>query len=406
MTFGGYTEVFGGGTLQPSQSRYLEISISSSIALEWATDTPNTPYPFASIIRVSATVGGLSIALPDGALGSEGASTLIRNYGANAINITDSSASQILVIQAGQSAYIYLTDSAASPGSWDSTVFGVGSASLSAGSVASSTVVARNNTLNSAFPSTSVNGNYTIATTERGTLFVVGVSTSTLTTPAAATAGNNFFFMVHNASDGTITIDPHGAETLDGNASLSLAPGESTIVVTNGTAWYTVGYGRSNLFSFSRLSKNVGGSSNVTLTTAESANVIQVFTGTLTGSIDVIEQGGINVYYVTNSTSGAYTLRVKTALGTGVVVDQGTSTILFCDGVNVYSAVTTTAGTVTQVNTSGDMTGGPITTTGTLSLSPTGVTPGIYASGLDVSATGRVNAVDEASAHLFPTWSC
>ena len=84
-----------------------------------------------------------------------------------------------------------------------------------------------------------------------------------------------------------------------------------------------------------RLSKSVAGSSNVTLTAAEARNDVLNFTGTLTGSINVIVPNGPQAWCVTNNTSGAFTLTVKTAAGTGVAVTQGKAADLIADGTNV-----------------------------------------------------------------------
>jgi hypothetical protein len=109
-------------------------------------------------------------------------------------------------------------------------------------------------------------------------------------------------------------------------------------------------------------------------------------------------------YYITNSTTGAFTLTVKTAAGTGVVVTQGTRTVLYCDGTNVVSAISGSGtGTVTSVATSADFTGGPITTTGTLALTNV-ITAGTYLNGITVSAVGRVTAVDETQPRLLAVW--
>lgn len=86
-----------------------------------------------------------------------------------------------------------------------------------------------------------------------------------------------------------------------------------------------------------RLSKSVAGNSNVTLTTAEGRNAILEFTGALTGNINVIVPTKTKIYAIYNSTSGAYTLTVKTSGGTGIAVAQGSRAFLYCDGTNVVS---------------------------------------------------------------------
>ncbi len=87
------------------------------------------------------------------------------------------------------------------------------------------------------------------------------------------------------------------------------------------------------------LSKSVAGSSNVTLTDAESQHMIMDLTGILTGSINVIVPTRPKMWLVINSTTGAYTLTVKTSAGTGIAVDQGEQVFLYCDGVNVEEAL-------------------------------------------------------------------
>lgn len=86
-----------------------------------------------------------------------------------------------------------------------------------------------------------------------------------------------------------------------------------------------------------RLSKSVAGSSNVTLTTEEAVNRQMEFTGTLTGSINVVAPlfDGAE-WTVINSTSGAFTLTVKGATGTGIAVGQGKTAILRGNGTNIY----------------------------------------------------------------------
>lgn len=95
--------------------------------------------------------------------------------------------------------------------------------------------------------------------------------------------------------------------------------------------------------AYGLLSKSVAGSADVTLTADEAANGVLVLTGVLTGSISLIvpltaSVGGLTVnprWVVYNGTSGAFTLTVKGATGTGIVVGQGKHAMVRSDSVNV-----------------------------------------------------------------------
>lgn len=84
-------------------------------------------------------------------------------------------------------------------------------------------------------------GAYTVVAGDRGK--IVGCSgTFTLSLTAAATLGDGFSFAVLNYGTGVITIDPNASELIDGATTITLAAGESCLVVcAGGTALRTVG---------------------------------------------------------------------------------------------------------------------------------------------------------------------
>lgn len=84
--------------------------------------------------------------------------------------------------------------------------------------------------------------------------------------------------------------------------------------------------------------KNVAGNTNVTLSAAEAGAGILVFTGTLTGNIAVIVPAVAKSWIVSNQTTGAYSLTVKTAAGSGIAVAQGKNQELWCDATNVVQS--------------------------------------------------------------------
>lgn len=81
---------------------------------------------------------------------------------------------------------------------------------------------------------------FIVGISDRGTLFD-STGTWTLNLDPVATLGNGFAVVVRNSGTGVITIDPNGAELIDGAATITLAAGESCFVVCNGSAWKTVG---------------------------------------------------------------------------------------------------------------------------------------------------------------------
>lgn len=88
------------------------------------------------------------------------------------------------------------------------------------------------------------------------------------------------------------------------------------------------------------LTKSVAGGADVTLTAVESSYPAMDFTGALTANINVIVTTTPKPLIARNSTSGAFTLTVKTSAGAGVAITQGAGYKgLYCDGVNV-AAVT------------------------------------------------------------------
>jgi hypothetical protein len=85
---------------------------------------------------------------------------------------------------------------------------------------------------------------------------------------------------------------------------------------------------------------SVAGGSNVSLSAVQAGTGILSLTGALTANIAVILPNTSGQWVVENNTTGAYTVTMKTAAGTGVTVAQGYSKPIFGDGVNIYSSLT------------------------------------------------------------------
>jgi hypothetical protein len=155
--------------------------------------------------------------------------------------------------------------------------------------------------------------------------------------------------MVRNGGSGTLTIAPSGGIQINGASTISLQPADSCVICCSGSAFFTVGLGRSTQFNFTQLTKAVV-TGSYTLTASEAANTIQKYTGTLTGNVTVVLPQTVQVYYITNQTNGGgpgYQITFTTgAGGATATVPAGQQVILLCDSVNLLNASTIAAGAV------------------------------------------------------------
>jgi len=157
---------------------------------------------------------------------------------------------------------------------------------------------------------------------------------------AAGTLGNNWFFQLRNEGTGALTVDPPGSQTINGSSTLGFQPGDSAVIFTDGSNFYTIGYGQAPVFAFDYTSISVAGTGNYTLSGSELNRIAYNFTGVLTGNRVIIVPQTVQQYWVANNTTGPYTLTVKTSIAAGTAVAQGSRSILYCDGTNVVAADT------------------------------------------------------------------
>ena len=91
----------------------------------------------------------------------------------------------------------------------------------------------------SAYTISNKTGAYTVVAGDLGTIINCTSGTFTVSLTAAATLGSGFNCWIWNTGTGTITIDPNGAETIDGNATFVLRKGQGVEIICTGTAFRT-----------------------------------------------------------------------------------------------------------------------------------------------------------------------
>ena len=344
-----YVNPFSGQTIQPSQVGYELLTLTQDEILQWPVNGNNS-LVVANIIEVDATVSGIDLYMPAATQVSTGQSILFKNVGVHNFTVVNASGGTIIDIASGIAYYVYITDNTTVDGSWATVTFGAGTSSADANALAGYGLKPINTTLNQAYDVTAIASNYTLLAADRAKFIVWSSGIGTFTLPSASVVGNNWFCMIRNNGSGILTIQPVGSDSIDGNANQQLQLTESFVIVSNGTNGYnTFGYGQAVQFFFTQLAKDVTGEATpLILTASEASNVIQEYFGTLTSNMTVILPPTVQLYVITNLTSGSYTLSFGTGAvgGATATITQSQTLILVCDGTNVYNANSSSISTI------------------------------------------------------------
>ncbi len=341
-----FNSPFTGNVIQPTDVAYRAITLSTNTTLEWPINGNDTNNYAARIMEVTATGAGLSILMPPANQASVGQDALFRNVGSFSFTVRDYDNNSLTTLAPGDAKYIYTTTNSTTAGTWGLVSFGVGTSSVDASVLAGAGLLASGSTLNQSHPSDAIVSESTFGSGDRALTKVWSGGAGNAYFTNAVELGDNWFILLKNNGTGALTVIPPYPQTIDGQATKTFQPNESAIIVSDGSEFLTVGYGVSNVFLFTALVKPVT-SGAYTLTANEASNVIQQYTGTLTGNVTVTYPPVVNLYVVSNqTTAGGYTLTLTTGIsgGANAVIAAGQQATLVCDGTNFYNANTTQAG--------------------------------------------------------------
>jgi len=397
-----YNSPFTGNVVQPTDVSYAAYALTSTtgtIQLEWPINGSVSNYVAARVMQVSTTSTSYELWMPPANQSSVGQDALIYNTGGVTLTVKSfGGASTIVSIPStgGSAQYIFITSNGTTTGTWGVIAFGSTTSLATASALAGYGLAAIGSTLNQTTPVTAFASTYTLLASDRASTYVWTGGAGTLSLTSATTLGNNWFVFVRNGGSGTLTVSPSGGNQINGSASLALQPSDSCLIVCSGSAFYTIGLGQGTQFSFTQLTKSVAPGGAFTLSSTEAANVIQKYTGALSSNVTVTMPQTVQIYYITNQTTGPYTITFTTGASGGATATVPTAqqVILLCDSVNLYNASTIAAG-ATAVTLSNGAVGAPAlsfaseTTTGV--YRPASGEFGISILGvqrLDVTATG------------------
>lgn len=350
-----YNSPFTGNVIQPTDVSYASYALTSTtgtVQLEWPLNGNATDYVAARVMQVSTTSTSYELWMPPANQASVGQDALIYNTGGVALTVKSfGGASTIVSIPAsgGSAQYIFITSNATTTGTWGVIAFGSTTTNSNAATLAGAGLTAIGNTLNGAYPAVSITTGYTFSAADRAVTdyWEGGVGTATL--PAANSLGDNWFVLFRNNGTGTYTISCTGGDLIDGASTKQFNPSESAIIVCTGTQFFSIGYGQSSSFFFNILVKTVT-SGAYSVTSAQCANIIQEYVGTLTGNVTVTYPPIVNLYVISNQTvPNGHTLTVTTGIsgGANATVPANGQATLVCDGTNFFNANTVQAGGTT-----------------------------------------------------------
>lgn len=335
-----YVNVFSGSPIAPSEIRYRAVSLTADTTLLWPLEANSADNLLAGIMDVTPSTSGLSLTMPDARAGSTGNTTLFTNLGVDSFEVLDADGVLIVTVAPGEAWTVFLRSNTTEAGTWGTFEFGAYISQTNIAAIAGNGLRAGSGTLSTAIPVSEFNTNVVLAAANRAELYVWTGTTGNITLPDPAVTGELWYVMVKNLGTGTLTVLPGGSAMVDGEASKSLEIGDSAIFATNGTDFFSVGFGQSVEFAFDTVSINVAGTGDYTLTGSELNRISYNFTGLLTGNRNIIVPATIQQYWIRNNTTGSFTLTVKVSGQTGTGVTQGGANILFCDGIDVRSANT------------------------------------------------------------------
>lgn len=342
----GYSDRFGGSVLSPSDVAYSRLVMSGvGTDTDWPAYADGTLPVLARLMDIdTTTTTGSSVRLPEATLVSVGQDVVFFNTGPNPFFVLDFAGNILANILSGQQRYIYLTDNTTAAGTWRSILMGVGAASNDAGALAGAGLKAVGATLSQSSLVATVTAGFTLATSDRAKLIVNTGGTFVTVLPTAAVIGDDFFAELRNQGTGVWVILATGGGHVDGSATVALQPGESCFIHSSTTGeWYTVGRGRNQQFNFTQLLLALAGGSR-TLSLTEASNVVQTYTGALASAQTLVLPAVVQVYYISNQTTGfPFTVQSPTP-GATLSIPSGQNAVVFCDGVNVINASTSIGG--------------------------------------------------------------
>lgn len=336
-----YTNPFGGNVVASAENSYNAITLTESgqtISLEWAINgnlsNAVAAAQFILVQRMTQDAGTAIIVLPPANQVSPGQDIILQNSTQFTLTIQDNGGNPILTVTPGTTYYLLVSDNTSAVGAWRTIAFGTAPVAVNTVGLAANGINAQafaGQLATGLAASQVLNNTRTIVNADRARILVYagsGNSTFGLLAPNTYSQGgvSDFFVGISNISAAQLTIDPAGF-FLDGAlASKVVSPNESLLLFSDGSAFYTLGYGRQqslayNISSYPLTTRTVGTYSYVAQVSSVAASTLVAVTqGTGAGVANglLLLPSANQVWYLQNQSS--LSIDVKTGDGSGAVI--------------------------------------------------------------------------------------
>ena len=337
-----FTDIFGGDAIKPSDVSYSSITMADTLQLSWESNQTKLTTLTTKIMDLSCSAAYKKVYVADATLVSTGETILFNNIGTYAIEIVNHIGITICNVLPGTAWQLYLTDNSSIGGVWRSVQFGAFTSIANAGVLAGYGIKAIGATLNSAITTQTRSSTATLnlSVNDRAKCYNLNSSTViTVNLPQVTDIDADWFIILRNSSINNVNI--HTTSSINGDASIALAVGQSIIILCDGSLFITIGLSSSstNLMTYESIILT-GTTTPYNLTSNNKAGYqVITFTGVLAANMLVVFPSTIQNYYISNATTGAYTLSFGLGgIDTPTTLIQGKHGVFICNGLAVIPA--------------------------------------------------------------------
>lgn len=347
-----YASPFTGNVIQPTDVSYLALPFSTNQTLNWPSTVNSAEVVAARIIDCVASVGGLTVALPEADQGTQGSDILFRNLGGFAFTVTDFTGGASFTVPIGISKYVYLVDNSSAAGTWHNVTFAAGTSYADAATLAGAGLTTISGKLVTTQNPIDITSTPFINDASRAATFVWNGGAGTFNLPAISGLSTGWYIGFRNNGTGTLAITPVSPDLLNGETSVNVNPGDSGYILydPSSAGFITVGLANPQITSFTAATYDVDAISGNTFNLTKFAPIIQTYiaqSGTRTATLAVTLPAITQIYILVNNTNQTgynITFQNQGSSQPPFVLAAGGVVTMLSDGTNLYPLTTSTSG--------------------------------------------------------------